>query len=71
MTEQVRASRHVMTQAQQDEAAEATRNAPPTERSAETEETLAHSDELLDEIDEILETNAEAFVKGYVQKGGE
>lgn len=28
-------------------------------------------DGLLDEIDEVLEANAEEFVKGYVQKGGE
>ncbi len=28
-------------------------------------------DDLLDEIDEVLETNAEEFVKGYVQKGGQ
>ena len=28
-------------------------------------------DEILDEIDEVLEENAEEFVKGYVQKGGE
>jgi ubiquitin-like protein Pup len=28
-------------------------------------------DDILDEIDEILEENAEEFVKGYVQKGGE
>ena len=28
-------------------------------------------DELLDEIDEVLETNAEEFVKSYIQKGGE
>jgi ubiquitin-like protein Pup len=28
-------------------------------------------DDLLDEIDEVLEQNAEEFVKGYVQKGGE
>ena len=28
-------------------------------------------DDLLDEIDEVLETNAEEFVKSYVQKGGE
>ncbi|MEY3615830.1 MAG: ubiquitin-like protein Pup, partial [Ilumatobacteraceae bacterium] len=25
----------------------------------------------LDDIDEVLETNAEDFVKSYVQKGGE
>lgn len=28
-------------------------------------------DKLLDEIDDILEENAEEFVKGYVQRGGE
>ena len=28
-------------------------------------------DETLDEIDSLLEENAEEFVKGYVQKGGE
>jgi ubiquitin-like protein Pup len=28
-------------------------------------------DEILDGIDELLEENAEEFVKGYVQKGGE
>lgn len=28
-------------------------------------------DALLDEIDGVLEENAEEFVKGYVQKGGE
>jgi len=28
-------------------------------------------DAMLDEIDEVLETNAEEFVRGFVQKGGE
>ncbi|MCU1594056.1 MAG: pup [Frankiales bacterium] len=28
-------------------------------------------DALLDEIDDVLESNAEEFVKSYVQKGGE
>ena len=28
-------------------------------------------DELLDEIDEVLEENAEEFVRGYIQKGGQ
>ena len=27
--------------------------------------------DLLDEIDDVLEENAEEFVKGYVQRGGE
>ena len=31
----------------------------------------AELDDLLDEIDDVLETNAEDFVKSYVQKGGE
>lgn len=28
-------------------------------------------DALLDEIDDVLETNAESFVRGFVQKGGQ
>ena len=28
-------------------------------------------DALLDEIDDVLEENAEDFIKGYVQKGGQ
>jgi len=40
--------------------------------STETGEKLkAELDDLLDEIDEVLETNAEDFVKSYVQKGGQ
>ena len=31
----------------------------------------AEMDDLLDEIDDVLETNAEDFVKPYVQKGGQ
>jgi ubiquitin-like protein Pup len=31
----------------------------------------ADIDDLLDEIDEVLESNAEDFVRSYVQKGGE
>ena len=33
--------------------------------------TEAELDDLLDEIDEVLETNAEDFVKSYIQKGGQ
>jgi ubiquitin-like protein Pup len=44
-------------------------DAPAT---SETGERLkADIDDLLDEIDEVLETNAEDFVRSYVQKGGE
>lgn len=31
----------------------------------------ADIDDLLDEIDEVLESNAEDFVRSYVQKGGQ
>jgi len=39
--------------------------------SEKGEELKADIDDLLDEIDDVLETNAEEFVKNYVQKGGE
>ena len=45
-----------------------------TESTSDTEKTdrlKQQLDGLLDEIDEVLETNAEDFVKSYVQKGGE
>ena len=35
------------------------------------EKLKAELDDLLDEIDEVLESNAEDFVRSYVQKGGE
>jgi ubiquitin-like protein Pup len=35
------------------------------------EKLKAELDDLLDEIDGVLETNAEDFVKSYVQKGGQ
>jgi ubiquitin-like protein Pup len=54
----------------------------PKERATETEEVDAapskqgealkeELDDLLDEIDSVLESNAEDFVRSYVQKGGE
>lgn len=39
--------------------------------SETTEKLKADIEDLLDEIDEVLESNAEEFVKNYVQKGGE
>lgn len=62
------------------------RKKPAPQRRDETEEEIdspdpaesesgskikAELDELLDEIDDVLETNAEEFVKSYIQKGGE
>ncbi len=44
----------------------------PQETEAQAEATNTEDvDELLDEIDSVLETNAEEFVRGFVQKGGE
>ena len=59
------------------------RQKPTTDREDEVVEEAAPAtneageklkdelDDLLDEIDEVLETNAEDFVKSYVQKGGQ
>jgi ubiquitin-like protein Pup len=57
------------------------RRTAPSRQEEEVEETpttsesgekiKAELDDLLDEIDEVLETNAEDFVKSYVQKGGQ
>ena len=46
-----------------------TTTTPPASKK---DSTLADGlDDLLDEIDEVLVTNAEEFVKSYVQKGGQ
>ncbi len=57
------------------------RKPAPAEREVETtdapstsergDELKAELDDLLDEIDGVLETNAEDFVKSYIQKGGQ
>ena len=39
--------------------------------AASGDKLKADIDDLLDEIDGVLETNAEDFVRSYVQKGGE
>ena len=39
--------------------------------SEQGEKIKAELDDLLEEIDEVLESNAEDFVKSYVQKGGQ
>jgi len=46
--------------------------ATASEDVAERHEKLSDDvDSLLDEIDDVLEENAEDFVRGFVQKGGE
>ncbi len=63
--------------------AERIQKSKPTHDTEESVDTAAEAvtetgdkikadiDDLLDEIDEVLETNAEDFVKAYVQKGGQ
>jgi ubiquitin-like protein Pup len=51
------------------EAEEVVDEAPASSKKGE--ELKAEMDDLLDEIDEVLESNAEDFVRSYVQKGGE
>ena len=45
--------------------------APSADLAARKEALDADIDSILDDIDEALETNAEEFVRGFVQKGGE
>ena len=40
-------------------------------KSETGEKIKGELDDLLDEIDEVLETNAEDFVKSFIQKGGQ
>ncbi len=54
----------------------ARRSEETTEQEQETEAVKATTqdagvDDLLDEIDGVLEQNAEEFVRGFVQKGGQ
>ncbi|MCT2024883.1 ubiquitin-like protein Pup [Dermabacter hominis] len=41
------------------------------QNSGQIQASIASSDDLLDEIDLVLESNAESFVKSFVQKGGQ
>jgi len=50
---------------------EATQAAPETDVSERKEALDDDIDAILDEIDDVLETNAEDFVKSFIQKGGE
>ncbi|OIJ34930.1 ubiquitin-like protein Pup [Rothia kristinae] len=35
------------------------------------QQLVSESDDILDEIDSVLEENAEDYVRGFVQKGGQ
>ena len=45
-------------------------DAPEPAAAAPVEQT-SEIDDILDEIDGVLESNAEEFVRGFVQKGGQ
>ncbi|MGH3306738.1 MAG: ubiquitin-like protein Pup [Nocardioides sp.] len=53
------------------ESEEATEVAPETDVAERKEALDDDVDAILDEIDDVLETNAEDFVKSFIQKGGE
>ena len=55
---------HASQDREPDEVDPAPAPAAPQARDAEV-------DALLDEIDDVLEVNAESFVRGFVQKGGQ
>ena len=50
------------------ESVEATTESDVAERKEQLDEDI---DAILGEIDDVLETNAEDFVKSFIQKGGE
>jgi ubiquitin-like protein Pup len=44
---------------------------PETDVAERKEALDSEVDDILDEIDDVLESNAEDFVKSFIQKGGE
>ncbi|WP_309070419.1 ubiquitin-like protein Pup [Arthrobacter sp.] len=55
---------------EQDEVTPDRAPAPAADQSQDNSQTEG-VDDLLDEIDGVLESNAEEFVRGFVQKGGQ
>ena len=53
------------------ETEESTEVLPETDVAERKEALDDDVDAILDEIDDVLETNAEDFVKSFIQKGGE
>jgi ubiquitin-like protein Pup len=66
MSEQIRKS--AKSNASEETTSESTSNTSLVEKGEHIKSAI---DDLLDEIDEVLEENAEEFVAGYVQRGGE
>jgi ubiquitin-like protein Pup len=50
---------------------EATEDVDASDAAARKEKIDIDVDAMLDEIDDVLEENAEEFVRGFVQKGGQ
>ena len=53
------------------ESEEHTEAAPQSDVAERKEQLDEDIDAILDEIDDVLETNAEDFVKSFIQKGGQ
>jgi prokaryotic ubiquitin-like protein Pup len=53
------------------ETEETTEVAPESDVAERKEQLDEDIDAILDEIDDVLETNAEDFVKSFIQKGGQ
>lgn len=53
------------------ETEEAVETAPETDVAERKEALDSEVDDILDEIDDVLESNAEDFVKSFIQKGGQ
>ena len=54
-----------------DDEVEETQTAPESDVAERKEALDDDVDAILDEIDDVLESNAEDFVKSFIQKGGE
>ena len=53
------------------ETEESVETAPETDVAERKEALDSEVDDILDEIDDVLESNAEDFVKSFIQKGGQ
>ena len=60
---------HAQSRREHDEPAAGPDTPAPATPAAQARD--AEVDALLEEIDDVLETNAEQFVRGFVQKGGQ
>jgi ubiquitin-like protein Pup len=60
--------KHTKKSSETEETAEVEASADVAERKEQLDEDI---DAILGEIDDVLETNAEDFVKSFIQKGGE